>query len=202
MTELVIRIVRHVETLENAAGIHQGVGVGGCLSPRGEAQAVKLGKYLRTMTFDSIYLSPVARVQATWAILTSYLGHPSAHLASQLSAKDSGSLAGRPREAILEEAMLAGISVFDYRPQCGESSRDVQRRVIQFFNDVMCTTDNHVLVITHGGVIALFSMHLLGASEHEYPKYVAEPGAITTVVGHRRSGTFQIVSQGEVSHLL
>jgi len=67
-------LVRHGETLLNAEHIRQGEG--GALSPKGRAQAEKVGAYLKNFPIKRIIVSSYPRARETAALINTYLHVP------------------------------------------------------------------------------------------------------------------------------
>ncbi len=66
-------LIRHGETVHNAAGIAQGWN-DSALSERGEAQVRALAKRLRALNADALYSSPLGRAMSTARIIAGEVG--------------------------------------------------------------------------------------------------------------------------------
>ncbi|MBK8170209.1 MAG: histidine phosphatase family protein [Sandaracinaceae bacterium] len=158
-----ITLVRHAETLANAAHIWQGQ-TDAALSPLGETQREHLTARMRGQRFDVVLCSDLGRTRRT----AEALGVVAEPLAAWREA-NVGSWEGRTQAEIArlfpEEVKLL-LDGEDFRiGQTGESFGEFQNRVAEAFNGVVQTlrpTNGHAVVVTHGGVISTLLLHLMG----------------------------------------
>ena len=131
------------------------------LSPEGVEQA-KIATNVIPASIQYIYASPLKRAKQTAKIINSKLNRPIS-LQAELTEIHMGSLAGKAwqdMEAGLELKQKHRAIEFDYRPQGGESTEEVKKRVLTFLKKINGKHNDHeVLIVTHGGIIRL--LHLL-----------------------------------------
>lgn len=131
------------------------------LAPEGIEQ-VKAAISLIPESIMYIYSSPLLRAKQTAEIINSKLNRPIS-LEAELTEIHMGSLAGKAwtdMEAGLELKKKHRAIEFDYRPQGGESAKEVKKRIIAFLKKINGKHNDHeALIVTHGGIIRL--LHLL-----------------------------------------
>lgn len=151
-----ITLVRHGESTWNELGLIQGQNDLAQLTEVGRDQARAVGKSLKSLGFDRLITSDLARARQTAEIVGAELD-----LAltpdSLLRERCFGVLEGQPQEMLVPEwsGIVDGVLVNpDARPDGGESFRDVVTRVGVF---IEATRDfagsERLLVVTHGGTI-------------------------------------------------
>jgi broad specificity phosphatase PhoE len=151
-----ITLVRHGESTWNELGLIQGQNDVAQLNAVGRDQARATAESLKSLGFDRMVTSDLARARQTAEIIGSKLGLV-ATPDSLLRERCFGVLEGQPQEMLESHAsgILDGVFVDpDARPEGGESFRDVVTRVGIF---VEATLDflggERLLVVTHGGTI-------------------------------------------------
>jgi len=157
-----IFLIRHGETAGNATRVLQHPEIP--LSPRGEAQAERLGRRLAREGIAGILSSDMTRAAMTADHVARATGLPVAFDAI-LHERNFGDLRGRPYAEL-------GFDPFalDYTPPNGESWEVFHARVDRAWTrvrDVAAATNGHLVVVTHGLVCrSLASRHLvLGDSQ-------------------------------------
>lgn len=175
-----IYLIKHGETEENKRGIHQGQGVGGRLSMQGQDDVRTVGECLAEAgtTVDQMLVSPMSRTRESATLLTAALAPGHVRLDERLAAKNSGHLAGRPRDLAVTEAARHRVSIHQLRTPGGESSEDVQARYMSLWRDITTTTAQTTVVVGHGGGIACLLLRLTGHGFDRYLDFV--PGSADT----------------------
>jgi broad specificity phosphatase PhoE len=181
MSSKQIILIKHGETEENQQGIHQGRAVGGTLSRRGRGDVLRTGGCLaaRGINVDRMLVSPMARCRQSADLLAPLLRPAVIGIDERLAAKDSGPLAGRPRQAAMDEARRMGVPIHRLRTPGGESSEDVQARYVRLYQDVATGPDRSIVLVGHGGGIACLLLHLTGAGFDRYLEHVPASAAVT-----------------------
>lgn len=162
-----ITLIRHAETNANAAHIWQGH-TDAPLSPAGIVQCKRLGSRLERVRFDAVICSDLGRTRSTAA---SFAGSPTPDPAWREA--NVGNWEGfRQAEIAVSHAdqmkrLLAGE---DMRlGDTGETLAEFRDRVVGAFESVVkahAGTNDHIAVVTHGGVIASLLVHLTGKQRH------------------------------------
>ena len=152
---MLLLLVRHGETVENATHKIQGQG-GGHLSKLGQRQIALLARQLKNEKFDAIYSSDLQRSIDTAVAVRQYHQQTPLVYSSALREFDFGIFQGLPIQAVQSAAKLG--NHIQLRPPGMESNRDVRKRLIKFTNNVFDQyPQGRVLFVTHGGPIAIIS---------------------------------------------
>lgn len=164
-------LIRHGETTSNAGGVFQGH-LDIELNERGVAQSGAVSSYLATVEFDAIFASDLRRAARTAELIA---GDRSVTYDPVLREMNYGVLQGvayrdaaevlRPHG--LEEAWLNGDIHRGRRAlPDGESLRQFRRRASLFVERLdarfLSQDDANVMVVTHGGQLAVLLTVLLG----------------------------------------
>jgi broad specificity phosphatase PhoE len=160
-----IYILRHAQSLGNVNHIVQGQ-MDFDISREGRRQARELAANLGKIKFDKIFSSDLKRAQKTAKIIAAE--HKVAVETTRLLRERAyGRLEGKPSKEVfsLLDSLYAQIDkekIGDFKPfDDVESFNEVIERFIRFVREVAVAYKNKtVLIVTHGGVIWLFLLHL------------------------------------------
>src|SRR3990167_5039157 len=167
--EVEIWAVRHVQTFDNLQHLCQGH-QDGKLTPEGEQQALVLGERLAKVEFCSAYVSDLGRTKATFQNISSKRTASISNVNYEplLREKSGGVFEGKPLKQVADAAKTKNIPVRDFRPNNGESWKDVYARAslamkLIFFEQIVIpmlkptenspTQPKRVLIVSHGGWI-------------------------------------------------
>jgi len=155
-----LTLVRHGETIANVARINQGQ-VPGELSEVGFGQARKVAHRLRNEKYDKIFMSDLKRCIQTAKPIIGF--HPNTPVFQEPKLREMGFgvLEDSPRGAIHEAAKEAGVDFVDFKPEGGESTMEMQSRVLKFIKNLTKTEKGNILCVTHGGPILSILLKLL-----------------------------------------
>ncbi|HWS73193.1 MAG TPA: histidine phosphatase family protein [Thermoanaerobaculia bacterium] len=156
-------LVRHGETVHNAAGIAQGWN-DSALSEVGIAQVRSLARRLRNSGANALYSSPLGRALSTAQYIAEEVGLEVTTL-DELREMSYGSWEGRSFLDVRSEDEAAYQRwIGDPDAQCpsGESHNDVLRRMQRAFATIERGPSN-AIVVTHGTAIRIGATVLLGA---------------------------------------
>ena len=171
-------LVRHAEVQEKYQRVFGGR-IDMDLSPRGQSQAAKLSEYLKNRSFDSVYASPMKRVQQTLQPMLQN-GFPRPIITSDFSEVDFGDWTGHAWEEVEEKF---GVSAYTWLDQLecngipnAECASKLRARVEPALQRVLRShPGGQVAIVCHGGVIRmilsiLFSLPFasMGMFEIEY----------------------------------
>ena len=192
-------LVRHGQTVWNADRRFQGQ-ADPELSERGRAQAAALERALRGRRLSAVYSSPLRRARETAEIAVGGTGLPVTVLADL---KELG--LGRWEGHGVEEVVAADGEHYrrwlgqplDYPPPGGEPLPSVERRVLSAMGRIVATHGDgeEVLVVGHGGIIAVYCCHLLDLSLNALWRLRIDNASLTVVAPPR------LVSFNETAHL-
>ena len=171
-------IVRHGETIENAAKIVQGQAEG-MLNDMGKKQAKRLCDRLLKEPIDVIYCSDLKRCKDTIAPYLKQRKIP-VHYTKALREVAHGIFEGKPRDELIAWRKLHEKEKFTIRPPHGESFYDAQHRATTFLSEIYRSeAGKNVLLVTHGGIKLGLILHLLGKGVDEHAPYKAPNTAVT-----------------------
>jgi len=178
-----IIFVRHGETEQNRANVHQGSAIGGDLSVAGARDLRALAGAIRVsgIRIDEVLVSPMKRCQTSFYALTPPLRASRARTEPMLSAKNSGSDAGLDRSTMQTRVRNSGRAIEDYKAPNGESTRDVQARYLDVLREVQRSPATTSLVLAHGAGIASVLLHLTGHSFDSFDDFVPSSAAMAVV---------------------
>lgn len=151
-----IILVRHCETLENA---DEG------LSNQGQKNAKKLAKFLTTLPIDKVYSSDLKRAHQTCEEYTKL--KPQTHIVITDSLREiyRAIIGGPPREGT--------------DPKRETSDKE---RADKFLNQLIQTTDNNILLFTHGNIIRYYLAKALKTKPEEaWSQLTIQPGSISII---------------------
>lgn len=162
-----ITLVRHGESTWNDLGLIQGQNDLAELTDLGREQARVVARTLKSLGFDRLVTSDLARARQTAEIIGSELDLALAP-DSLLRERCFGVLEGQPQEMLDSErsGIVDGVMVDpDARPDGGESFRDVVTRAGIFVESTRDAADGErLLVVTHGGTIRALRAYVDGAT--------------------------------------
>jgi broad specificity phosphatase PhoE len=159
-------LVRHGETHSNRERRFQGQ-LDVPLSPAGQAQAEALGRWLadRPAPFGALYSSDLRRAAQTAETVAAHLGLTPI-LAPALREIDCGEWQGLTG-AEIEARFPGGLQTWNDQPDAfclpgGESVRDLERRIVAFYQDsVAPQRGDAVVLISHGLALSVLIAALL-----------------------------------------
>jgi broad specificity phosphatase PhoE len=144
-----ILLVRHGQTIENAAGIVQGQ-LPGNLSEKGKEQAIIVANELQHERFDRAICSDLKRcVDTAEQIMKFHPGLP-VEYRKELREMHFGEYQGK-KSAEVDWNSLPG-DILNRRAPNAESGQEMRERVIDFVNLLLRNyPDETILLVTHGG---------------------------------------------------
>ncbi len=142
-------LVRHGESLANAAGVLQGQSEGQ-LTEKGVRQADWLGAHLQAFQIDRILASDLQRARETAAQIARHLTAPIEYSAL-VREWNAGNLDGQPAAALPAAVRASGLPLFAFKPQGGESLVEVVDRAGKLLQGLEKGNRREtVLVVSHG----------------------------------------------------
>ncbi|XP_067346136.1 fructose-2,6-bisphosphatase TIGAR B [Channa argus] len=130
-----LTFIRHGETLYNREKLLQGQGVDTALSETGVQQGEAVGRYLKDITFNNVFVSNLQRAVQTAEMILKNNTHCSGTemvLEPLLRERGFGIAEGRPKEDLKNMANAAGQSCRHYTPPGGETLDQVKLRFKKF----------------------------------------------------------------------
>jgi broad specificity phosphatase PhoE len=160
-----ILLVRHGETAWNAAGKLQGH-TDIALNDVGRDQARVLATGLRDAGVTAVWTSDLSRARETGAIIAALLELAPPAVDPELRERQFGVFEGLTRDECATrhpEAWQAWLAQTG-TPPGGEPRADAAVRLGRALHRIAATTGGPALVVSHGGVMRLWLMELLGTS--------------------------------------
>jgi probable phosphoglycerate mutase len=195
-------LVRHGETHWNTESRIQGHS-DSALTPRGRAQARAIAARLAAGRFDALVSSDLGRARDTAAAIAARTGLPAledARLRERNFGVGEGLTYGELDRRFPEVFARVRETDPDYRIPGGESRREFHDRVVGAFTSLAGRHDGaRIVVVTHGGVLAIAYRHVHGLG-------IAAPHAIPIVnaslnILRFEAGAWHEVLWGDTAHL-
>lgn len=153
-------LVRHGQTKANVERRLQGQS-DGTLTDVGRQQAEELALHLKNMEIDKVLSSDLIRAKDTANAIAKY-HNLEVEAKSILREWNCGNLDGTSAEALKIALSQSDQPLPDFRPEGGETLREVQRRAEIFLEEVETNYEGlRVLVCSHGDFIRMLMSKLL-----------------------------------------
>ena len=172
-----IILVRHGKTKSNDLKITQGWMDNKLtdLNNEGFEQAKKVAERLREEKIDMIYSSDLKRASRTAEEIAK---HHRCKLIydSRIREQSKGKYEGKLNKEIWKDLEESGEDIREWTPEGGESWRDVDKRVLDFLNDIGDKQKNQtILIISHGGPLATMSRYFHDDWDFDGEKLMKSP---------------------------
>ena len=200
-------IVRHGETDWNLKGIHQGH-TDSPLSRKGEHQAQLLGMRFagEGTRFDAVYSSDLGRARKSARKICREIGQENIiQEEPRLRERALGLLEGLTYAQIAEQMPrdhkqhTSGDP--DYRPEEGESWRDIYERAGGILNELaQCNEGGSILCVTHGGIISMAMKLCMNIDIAAKRRFHIQNTALNILEWHAEND-WQLRTWGDTSHL-
>lgn len=158
-----ILLARHGQTAWNALGRLQGH-TDIALDETGREQARALAIAVRTTGIRTVWTSDLGRARETGEIVAAVLGLPAPRTEPELRERRFGVFEGLTRDqcaAQHPEAWKAWLAKTD-APPGGEPREEAVARLARALERIAAREEGPALVVSHGGVMRLWMMELLG----------------------------------------
>ena len=192
-------LIRHARSTWNAEGRMQGQ-ADLPLDGVGRQQAQALAARLQNETLHAIYSSPLARARETAEVVAALHGLPIT-FDDRLMERNLGRWTGLTGDEANEQFPERANS--DWRvtgPPGGESHEALATRAVQAFDGIVAAhPDQAVAVISHGGTLSAYLVHLLGVQTNKHVAFRFDNTAIARVKVSDRS--IYLLSVGDDQHL-
>ena len=169
-----IILVQHTESEHHING-HIGAWQDWQLTRRGREQAFRIGEWLKAAGCDGtweMYVSPQIRTRQTAEEINRTLGlNPVVQ--EELREVNAGEGNGKTREWYRAHEAPRG-SGFDpdYRPfPDAESDRELWNRLFPFYQDMMASSAERILVVSHGTTLSFLQSMLTGQSVEDRGRF-------------------------------
>ncbi|MBR3739089.1 MAG: histidine phosphatase family protein [Clostridia bacterium] len=145
------------------------------LTQRGREQALRIGEWLRDAGCDgtwSMFVSPQLRARQTAEEINRFLGLTPV-IREELREVNAGEGNGKTREWYREHAAPRGPAFDpDHRDFPGaESDRELWDRLLPFYRDMMASSEERILVVSHGTTLSFLQSMLCGQSVEDRGRF-------------------------------
>ncbi|HAT4340499.1 TPA: histidine phosphatase family protein [Clostridium perfringens] len=161
--------MKNIITIQHTQSIHHTNGMVGSwtdwdLSELGIKQANNIGRNLSRELENKkyvMYSSDLLRAKNTAKIIGKYLGIEPI-LANELRERNLGRCVGKSVKWLKENIEKQEKSIDDRMFSDAESRRDEWNRLLPFFNDIIASGHENIIIVSHGGLLSVFNAMWLG----------------------------------------
>lgn len=161
--------MKNIITIQHTQSIHHTNGMVGSwtdwdLSELGIKQANNIGRNLSRELENKkyvMYSSDLLRAKNTAKIIGKYLGIEPI-LANELRERNLGRCVGKSVKWLKENIEKQEKSIDDRMFSDAESRRDEWNRLLPFFNDIIASGHENIIIVSHGDLLSVFNAMWLG----------------------------------------
>ncbi len=163
--------MKTIITIQHTQSVHHTNGMVGSwtdweLSELGVKQANRIGEKLKEELSDKkfvMYSSDLLRARQTAENVGKHLGL-SPILRTELRERNLGKCCGKSVQWLRENLEKQEITIDDRLFSDAESRRDEWNRLKPFFDEVMASDDENIIIVSHGDLLSVFNTMFLGLS--------------------------------------
>ena len=163
--------MKTIITIQHTQSVHHTNGMVGSwtdweLSELGVKQANRIGEKLKAELSDKkfvMYSSDLLRARQTAENVGKYLGL-SPILRTELRERNLGRCCGKSVQWLRDNLEMEEKTIDDRLFSDAESRRDEWNRLKPFFNEVMSSDDENIIIVSHGDLLSVFNTMFLGLS--------------------------------------
>ena len=167
--------MKHIITVQHTQSVHHTNGMVGSwtdwdLTPLGRSQADRIGKKLKDELEGKdvlIYSSDLKRAAQTAEEISKYLGKEPV-FRQELRERNLGKCCGKSVQWLRENIECEEKTVDDRLFSDGESRRDCWNRLRPFYEDVMASDEEIIIIVSHGDLLSLWNAMYLGLSVESF----------------------------------
>ena len=161
--------MKQIITIQPTQSVHHINGMVGSwtdwhLTERGRIQAERIAHRLYPMLEGkrwTVYSSDLLRAQETAAPLAELL-QVQPVLRPELRERNLGPAVGKSVEWLRKNLEMQERTVDDRLFKDAESRRDTWNRLQPFFEEIMCSDEDHIILVSHGDLLSIFNVMWLG----------------------------------------
>lgn len=161
--------MKHIVTIQHTQSVHHTNGMVGSwtdwdLTDLGKEQADAIGKKLKEAFADKdvvIFSSDLKRAKQTAEEIIKYLGVEPI-FKQELRERNLGKCCGKSVQWLRENIECPEKTVDDRLFSDGESRRDVWNRLRPFYEEVMASEDENIIIVSHGDLLSLWNAMFIG----------------------------------------
>lgn len=163
--------MKTIITIQHTQSVHHTNGMVGSwtdweLSELGVEQADRIGERLKAELSKKkfvMYSSDLLRAKQTAEIVGQYLGLIPI-LRTELRERNLGKCCGKSVQWLRENLEMQEKTIDDRLFSDAESRRDEWNRLHPFFEEVMASDDENIIIVSHGDLLSVFNTMFLGLS--------------------------------------
>ena len=163
--------MKTIITIQHTQSVHHTNGMVGSwtdweLSELRVGQANRIGERLKTELSETefvMYSSDLLRAKQTADIVGQYLGLIPI-LRTELRERNLGKCCGKSVQWLRENLEMQEKTIDDRLFSDAESRRDEWNRLQPFFDEVMASDDENIIIVSHGDLLSVFNTMFLGLS--------------------------------------
>ena len=161
--------MKQIITIQHTQSVHHTYGMVGSwtdwhLTELGRAQAERIAARLLPHLQGkqwTLYCSDLLRAQETAAPLAEKLG-VTPILRPELRERNLGPAVGKSVQWLRENLEMQERTVDDRLFSTAESRRDAWNRLAPFFDEIMASEDENIILVSHGDLLSIFNVMWLG----------------------------------------
>lgn len=163
--------MKTIITIQHTQSVHHTNGMVGSwtdweLSDLGVQQANRIGEKLKAELFEKefvMYSSDLLRAKQTAENVGKYLGLKP-NLRIELRERNLGKCCGKSVQWLRENLEMQEKTIDDRLFSDAESRREEWNRLKPFFDEIMASNDENIIIVSHGDLLSVFNTMFLGLS--------------------------------------
>ncbi len=167
--------MKHIITVQHTQSVHHTNGMVGSwtdwdLTDLGKIQANNIGKKLNDELKNKeviMYSSDLKRARQTADEIAKYLGVEPI-LRKELRERNLGKCCGKSVQWLRENVECPQKTVYDRPFSDAESRKDAWDRLYPFFEEVMSSDDENIIIVSHGDLLSIWNAMYLGLTVESY----------------------------------
>lgn len=167
--------MKHIITVQHTQSVHHTNGMVGSwtdwdLTELGKNQADHIGKKLKEELAGKkviMYSSDLKRAKQTADEIAKYL-EVNPILKKELRERNLGKCCGKSVQWLRENIESPENTVDDRLFSDGESRRDAWNRLLPFFEEVMASEEENIIIVSHGDLLSIWNAMYLGLPVESY----------------------------------
>ena len=167
--------MKHIITVQHTQSVHHTNGMVGSwtdwdLTDFGKIQANNIGKKLNDELGKKsvvMYSSDLKRARQTADEIAKYLGVEPI-LRKELRERNLGKCCGKSVQWLRENIECPQKTVYDRLFSDAESRKDAWDRLYPFFEEVMASDDENIIIVSHGDLLSIWNAMYLGLNVESY----------------------------------
>ena len=167
--------MKHIITVQHTQSVHHTNGMVGSwtdwdLTDLGKIQANNIGKKLNDELKNKeviMYSSDLKRARQTADEIAKHLGVEPI-LRKELRERNLGKSCGKSVQWLRENVECPQKTVYDRPFSDAESRKDAWDRLYPFFEEVMSSDDENIIIVSHGDLLSIWNAMYLGLTVESY----------------------------------